>query len=353
MASSNLDHMLLITVLVLIILGSLFVFSSSYYQAMRQGENSLYYLLNHIKRLLVALVFFAIGLFFPYTKLRRLIFPGFLLLLVILAFTLVLGMVQYGAKRSLLISSFGLQISEFVRIWVVFFLANFFVNHPDTANTRAGIITATILPLVLIILVAAQPSISVAMITFLTLLGMLIYSETKIKNLAPIFICGILLFGIAVIVFPHVRARLFSFLTHPTYQVQQSLIAIGGGGPFGRGIGAGIQKFLFLPKIYNDFIFAHIAEETGFVGVLIIFLLYWEIFLRGLSIAQSVNDEYARLIVSGLNLAIFTIFLVHIGVSIGLLPPTGIPLPFVSYGGWSMCANLYSVGLILQISRYR
>ncbi len=353
MVSLSIDKTLLVTVFVLLLLGSIFVFSSSYYQAMREGVNSLYYLLGHIKRISVAIIFFFIGLFVPYEKIKKWILPTFIFIILMLIFTLILGRIQYGAKRSLLISSFGVQISEFVRIWIVFFLANFFTNHPDTASNKNGVIIATLLPLSLIILVAVQPSISVAIISFAVLVSMLIYSEVKIKFLAPIFITGIILFIIAVAVFPHVRVRLFSFISHPTYQVQQSLLAIGGGGPLGRGLGAGIQKFLFLPRIHNDFIFAHIAEESGFIGSLLIFILYWEIFLRGLSIAQAVNDEFARLVVLGLNVSIFVIFLVHVGVSIGLLPPTGIPLPFISYGGWSLCANLFAVGLIMQISKLR
>ncbi|MCX7994598.1 MAG: FtsW/RodA/SpoVE family cell cycle protein [candidate division WOR-3 bacterium] len=351
MVSSRIDHILFITIIILLVLGSIFVFSSSYYQALQQGENTLYYLIGHIKRLLVAVVFFFAGLLIPVEKYRKLILPGFLFILLVLIFTLVIGKMQYGAKRSILISSFGIQISEFVRIWIVLFLANFFTNHPDTARTRSGILVATALPLSLIILVAVQPSISVAIITFLTMISMIIYSDAKLKVLTPVILIGVALFAIAVLTFPHVRHRIFSFISNPAYQVQQSLIAIGSGGILGRGIGAGIQKFLFLPRIHNDFIFAHIAEETGFIGTLIIFILYWEIFLRGLSIAQMVYDEFARLVVMGLNTTIFVIFLVHVGVSIGLLPPTGIPLPFVSYGGWSLCANLFSMGLILQISK--
>ncbi|MGQ9664507.1 MAG: FtsW/RodA/SpoVE family cell cycle protein [bacterium] len=353
MVSLNIDKTLLITVVLLLLLGSIFVFSSSYYQAMREGANSLYYLLGHIKRISIAIIFFFMGLFVRYDKIRKFILPVFVFLVILLIFTLIMGRIQYGAKRSLLISSFGVQISEFVRIWIVFFLANFFANHPDTASNRNGVMIAVLLPLSLIILVAVQPSISVAIISFAVLISMLIYSEVKIKFWVPIFMIGIILFIIAIAVFPHVRTRLFSFLSHPTYQVQQSLLAIGGGGPLGRGLGAGIQKFLFLPRIHNDFIFAHIAEESGFVGSFIIFILYWEIFLRGLSIAQTVNDEFARLVVLGLNVSIFVIFLVHVGVSIGLLPPTGIPLPFISYGGWSLCANLFAIGSILQISMLR
>jgi cell division protein FtsW len=154
-------------------------------------------------------------------------------------------------------------------------------------------------------------------------------------------------------VFPHAQYRIANFISQPTYQVQQSLIAIGSGGLFGKGPGAGLQKFLFLPGIHNDFIFAHIAEELGFIGCVVVFTFYWQIYLRGLSIAGALDDEFTRLLVLGLNASIFIIFLVHVGVSIGLVPPTGIPLPFISFGGWSLTANLFAIGIVLQASRRR
>jgi cell division protein FtsW len=353
MAYSRIDRTLLLTVLVLILLGSIFVFSSSYYQAMRKGEDTMFYLKGHLKRVGVAVFFLLLGLFLPHERIRKLLFPLLIILVIALVSTLVLGRAQYGARRSLLFSSFGLQISEFVRIWIVIFLANFFATHPDTANDQRGIATAIFIPLLLIVLVAVQPSISIALISFATLVAMFVYGGAKVKHLAPIVLGGTALFIVFALVFPHVRYRLFSFAVQPTYQVQQSLLAIGSGGIFGRGLGAGLQKFLFLPRIHNDFIFAHIAEEIGFVGSFIIFLLYWEVFLRGVSIAHELENTFPKLLAFGLTASIFMIFLVHVGVSIGLLPPTGIPLPFISYGGWSLCANLFAVGMVLQVSRMR
>jgi cell division protein FtsW len=121
----------------------------------------------------------------------------------------------------------------------------------------------------------------------------------------------------------------------------------------GKGPGAGLQKFLFLPRIHNDFIFAHIAEEFGFLGSIVVFVFYWQVYLRGLAIAGALEDDFTRLLVLGLTASIFTIFLVHVGVSLGLLPPTGVPLPFISFGGWSLAANLFASGIILQASRKR
>jgi cell division protein FtsW len=320
---------------------------------MRKGEDSTYYLTGHIKRILIALVFFIMGLFIPYQKMRKLVLPGLFFIVLVLILTLIAGRLQFGAKRTLAISSFGLQISEFVRIWMVFFLANFFSSHRQVASTGKGLLTVIVICLFMIFLVAIQPSISMAVICFTMLFIMLVYGRTKVKLLFPTIAVSVVLLVIFILIFPHAQNRITNFITHPTYQVRQSLIAIGSGGLFGKGPGAGLQKFLFLPRIHNDFIFAHIAEELGFVGSFVVFLFYWEIHLRGLSIANSVKDEFAKLLVLGLNASIFVIFLIHIGVSIGLLPPTGIPLPFISFGGWSIAANLFAVGIILQVSRER
>ncbi len=347
------DRILLLLVIFLVVLGIIFVFSSSYYRALRQGENSTFYLVAHLKRILVAVVFFMLGLVVPYEMIRKMLFPLLLFILLSLCLTVFFGRFQFGAKRSLLIASVGLQVSEFVRIWLVFFLANFFASHPMTANTHRGLATMVVISFVIIILVAVQPSISMAFICFATLVVMLIYGCAKAKFLLATSAASAVLLAIFMRVFPHAQHRIANFISHPTYQVQQSLIAIGSGGLIGKGPGAGLQKFLFLPGIHNDFIFAHIAEEIGFIGCIVVFIFYWQIYFRGVTIASAADDEFTRLMVFGLNTSIFIIFLVHVGVSIGLLPPTGIPLPFISFGGWSLAANLFAVGIILQASRRR
>jgi cell division protein FtsW len=353
MQHTGIDRTLAFCLLCLVLLGAIFVFSSSYYRAIRKGENSVYYLLGHLKRLAIASVFFFLGLFVPYEIIRKMIFPFLILIILILILTLIAGRIQYGAKRSLAISSFGLQVSEFVRIWFVFFLANFFSLHPRTASTMKGMLNTVIICLFVIVLVAIQPSISMAVICFLVLIFMLIYGSTRFKLLLPIMTVSIFMLAIFILIFPHAQHRITSFISQPSYQIQQSLIAIGSGGFFGKGPGAGLQKFLFLPRIHNDFIFSHIAEEFGFIGSIIVFLFYWEIYFRGLAIAGAVEDDFTKLLVSGLNASVFVIFLIHVGVSIGLLPPTGVPLPFISFGGWSLSANLFAMGIILQASRKR
>lgn len=353
MPHTGIDRTLGFCLISIVLLGILFVYSSSYYRAMRSGEDSTFYLFGHLKRLLIATIFFVLGFIIPYEATRKVILPLYIAVVMVLLLTLIAGRMQFGARRSLAISSFGLQVSEFVRIWLVFFLANFFATHPRTANTGKGILMAISICFFIILLIAIQPSISMAIICFIVLFVMLIYGSAKIKLLLPTIAISCAMVVIFIVLFPHAQDRITGFISHPTYQVQQSLIAIGSGGLFGKGPGAGLQKFLFLPRIHNDFIFAHVAEEFGFIGSFIVFLLFWQIYLRGLAIAGSVDGEFTRLLVLGLTASIFVIFLIHVGVSIGLLPPTGIPLPFVSFGGWSLSANLFTMGIILQASRRR
>ena len=353
MPYSKIDRTLLFLVLCLVILGVIFVYSSSYYRALRQGEDSTFYLMAHLKRVLIAVGFLLLGLVVPYEKLRKVILPLMLLIVLSLLLTVFVGRLQFGAKRSLTIASVGVQVSEFVRIWLVFFLANFFAAHPQTANTRSGLSTILAISFLVIVLVAIQPSISMSVICLATLIAMLVYGCARAKLLFATTAISAVVLAVFIRIFPHAQYRIANFMSQPTYQVRQSLIAIGSGGLFGKGPGAGLQKFLFLPGIHNDFIFAHIAEELGFMGCIIVFTFYWQIYLRGLSISATVDDEFTRLLVLGLNASLFIIFLVHVGVSIGLLPPTGIPLPFISFGGWSLAANLFAVGIILQASRRR
>ena len=164
MRLSRIDRTLAFCILCLVILGAVFVYSSSYYRAMRKGEDSAFYLLGHLKRLGIASIFFVLGFLLPIDIIRKFILPLFVVLTVVLVMTLIIGQTQFGAKRSLTVASIGLQVSEFVRIWLVFFLANFFDRHPQTASTGKGMLVTLFICFFLILLVAVQPSISMAMI---------------------------------------------------------------------------------------------------------------------------------------------------------------------------------------------
>jgi cell division protein FtsW len=177
------------------------------------------------------------------------------------------------------------------------------------------------------------------------------------KYILVVIATAILAIGALALVRPYVMQRITTFLNPSDnaqgsgYQIQQSLIAIGSGGLFGRGFGQSIQKFNFLPEPIGDSIFAVEAEEFGFIGAVILILLYVLSSIRGLKIASRVHDQFGRLLVVGIVIMIVAQAFVNIGAMLGVLPLSGITLPFVSHGGTSLFITLLEVGIILSISK--
>ncbi|MDD5766795.1 MAG: FtsW/RodA/SpoVE family cell cycle protein, partial [Candidatus Marinimicrobia bacterium] len=140
-------------------------------------------------------------------------------------------------------------------------------------------------------------------------------------------------------------------LQHAGYQLHQSLISLGNGGFFGRGLGSGVEKNLFLPEPHTDFVFAVVGEELGFIGAFILLVLFLVMFFRGLKIASKAPDVFGTLLGIGLSMSMFCYVLANIGVVCGVFPVTGLPLPFLSYGGSTMIFNFICIGILLNISR--
>ena len=164
---------------------------------------------------------------------------------------------------------------------------------------------------------------------------------------------GVMLFVAAINFIPYAHDRWQRFANGQHRQQEQSLIAIGSGGPFGRGLGESRQKFQFLPKMYNDFIFAEIGEEFGFIGSVAVCLLYLILFLYGMKISTEARTPFGQYLAAGITFVIFLYAIVHIAVALGLIPTTGQPLPFISSGGSALLSNLFAIGVLLNVSRYR
>jgi cell division protein FtsW len=171
---------------------------------------------------------------------------------------------------------------------------------------------------------------------------------------------GVLAAAGALLTHPYQMKRVSTFVGYlfggqvdahgSAWQLEQSLIAIGSGGPFGRGLGGGLQKYLFLPEAHTDFIFSILAEELGFIGVTVLLVLLALFLWRGLRATARANDEFSFLLAGGLTLQIGLYALVNLAVATGLAPTTGLPLPFVSYGGSALLANLAAAGLLYRVS---
>lgn len=285
----------------------------------------------------------------------------FLISCLLLLFLFIAGAIFKGARSWFNFGAFAFQPVDFVKLVLVILLAKYFSRrHIEIANIR-HIITSGIYTFLLFILVFLQPDFGSAIIIFLIWLAMVLFSGISKKHLLAVFLSGLLAFsGLWFFVFrDYQRARIVSFI-HPLtdlsgagYNAYQSTIAVGSGEIIGKGVGLGSQsKLKFLPEYETDFIFAAFSEEWGFVGVVVIFSLYGVVFWRIIDITKRGATNFE--ILYGLGLASIFLFhiIIHVGMNVGLLPVTGITMPFMSYGGSHMLAEFLGVGILLSQQSY-
>ncbi len=294
-----------------------------------------------------------------YRKYSLLIFL-FTLLLTMLVFFPGLGFSHGGASRWIKIGSLSFQPSEFLKVGYILFLSAWMAKVKDRVST----ISSGLLPFVATISVSglvllAQPDTDTLMIIVLS--GIAIFLTAGGRWVHVFLLCLIGIFCLAIVAFtrPYVMSRINTFIDPQSnslgsgYQIQQSLIAIGGGGVFGRGFGQSIQKFNVLPEPIGDSIFAVAGEEFGFVGAVTMILVFLFFAIRGLKIAGQVSDNFGRLLIVGIVILIVSQAFVNMGAMLGVLPLSGITLPFVSHGGTALFMTLAEVGIVLNVSKNR
>jgi len=269
-----------------------------------------------------------------------------------------IGFEHGGARRWLHLGSLSFQPSEILKFAFIVYFAAWAAGVKEKMKTfKWGF-----LPLLLLLglcggLLLLQPDTDTFMVIGVTGMAMFIAAGGRWRQVLVIVLAG--LAGIAFLAFtrPYVMQRLQTFLNPTTdalgasYQIQQSLIAIGSGGLFGTGFGQSVQKFTYLPEPVGDSIFAVAAEEFGFVGSVVLIAIFVLFAVRGLKIAGNVPDPFGRLVVTGIVIMIISQAFVNIGAMLGVLPLSGITLPFVSHGGTSLFISLFEIGVILSISK--
>jgi len=281
----------------------------------------------------------------------------FSILLTLLVFT-GLGFEHAGAKRWILIGNFSFQPSELLKIAFVIYLAAWLSSAREKVKTfKFGFLPLLILLSICGLILLNQPDTDTFVVMFAAGLAVYLSAGGSWKSVLILIIVAVL--GILLIANfrPYVKQRLLTYV-NPTenslssgYQLRQSLIAIGSGGITGRGFGQSIQKFNFLPEPIGDSIFAVAAEEFGFVGGTFLIFMFLFFAFRGLKIAVRTEDGFGRLLVVGIVIMIVSQAFINIGAMLGVLPLTGIPLPFVSHGGTALLITLASVGIVLNISK--
>ena len=275
---------------------------------------------------------------------------------IILAIGSLLSILVLGGFRWVRIGSFSVQPSEFARVALVVFLASYLSRKERVLESRRGgiFLVPGLVSLAIAGLVALQPNMSMAVLLMLLAVGILFLAGLPVRWL---LIGGALAIVAALIVMkPYQWNRIFAFLGQGAkeaehYQKDQSITAVGSGGLAGLGIGNGLQKYFFLPFAHTDFILGIVGEETGLIGISLLFGVYGFLILMGVACARRATDRFGTLLAAGLawNLAMNVI--VHGLVNLGLGPVTGVPLPFLSSGGSSLMANLLAMGILLSVAR--
>ncbi len=278
----------------------------------------------------------------------------------LLVFVPGIGFAHGGAARWISILGFSFQPSELLKIGFLIYIAAWISGIKKNVETfKLGMLPFAVLTGIVGIVLLAQPDTDTYIILAGTALGMFMISGGKWKHIAIVVASALVVFALIALARPYIRERLLVFI-HPShdqlgssYQLNQSLIAIGSGRFLGRGFGQSVQKFNFLPEPIGDSIFAVMAEEFGFVGGIALIFLFVFFTFRGMRISMNSPDTFGGLLAFGIVILIVAQSFVNIGAMVGVLPLSGIPLLFVSHGGSALFITLAEAGIVLNISRYQ
>ena len=355
----RLDRFLFISVIALISFGLFMLFSASWVKSLEitGGESRTYFLVSQMIKLIPA---FFIFIFFTKINYRKLQFVSPYLLFI--SFLLLIYTQFQGCNgdscRWLSIGPISFQTSDIARFSVILFLANYIDNNYKYMKQFVkGIFYPLLATLPIALMIIIQPDNSTTLILLIITYVMLFVGGASIIQLATIGVLSIGVIGIFILNQKnYALGRILSFLD-PTssatvgYQSNQALIGLKQGGLSGMGIGESIQKYSYLPETHTDFIFAIIGEELGFIVGSLLMLVYYIIFYRAVQISKKSNDIFGIMLSIGFGLSITIYAFINIGVVIGLVPVTGVPLPFISYGGSSLITNLMMIAILLNISK--
>jgi len=356
---ASVDPVLLGAVLALVALGLVMVYSASAVTAAEKLGNGLYFLERQLIAAGVGLVAMAAAVRLGYRKLARLAFPMLLLSIVLLVLVLVPGVVATvgGAKRWLRLPGISVQPAEIAKFtWVVYLAYSLAKKREKVATFSVGFLPHLLLAALLVGLCMGEPDFGSSVELLVLLFILLFAAGTRLSYLVGSVLLALPMAWAAVAHSPYRWARIRAFLDpwahrHDIgYQVAQSLISVGSGGPFGVGLGESTQKLFFLPEAHTDFIFSIIGEELGLLGAVATIVLYGVVVWRGTRAALRASETFGTYLGLGLTAMLGFQAAVNMGVAMGMLPTKGLTLPFISYGGCSLVISMAAAGVLLSLS---
>ncbi len=354
------DIGVVLSALFLTSMGVLMVYSTSSVYSLEMYGDTHYFLKRHGIYLLMGLTSMVLLMLFDYRHLRKLVYPAYLVGLVMLVLVLVPGIGKQvgGAQRWIDLGIFTFQPSEIAKYILVLYLAHSLTKKRDKLdNFVVGFASHIMIAGVYIVLILLEPDFGTATTVLVVLFGMMFIGDVKLKYMIPVGLVSIIFMVLAVVTKGYRMKRVTSFLDPwqdplgSGYQAIQSFIAFAMGGIYGAGLGDSTQKLFFLPQAHTDFIFSIIGEELGFIGIVLVIIGFAVLLIRSLRVSLRAPDLFGCYLVFGCIMLITLQAGINMAVAVGLFPTKGLTLPFISYGGTSLVTTLAAVGIILNVSR--
>lgn len=351
---------LLLSVMLISIFGLIMIYSSSCIWSEYKFGDPYKYIKSQSIFLIIGYIFMFLIKKFPYQNYKKLANIIFIICTSLLILVLIpgIGTIRNGSRSWFGIGGLGIQPSEFTKLALIIFTSKYLSNNTkELKDIKKGV-----LPILLVIfltfgLIMLEPDFGTGIIIVLTIIVLLYISGVKIDFFLKLGLLGLIGIIILIIIAPYRMERIISFInpwTDPLgsgFQIIQSLYAIGPGGLLGLGFGNSIQKHFYLPEPQTDFIFAIISEEFGFFGILIVSILFITIIKEGFKIAMKCEDYFGKYLAFGITFGLAFQTILNLMVVVGLIPVTGVTLPFLSYGGSSLIISLISIGILLNIDK--
>lgn len=357
------DLWLLGSVAALILLGLVMVYSASISFAERDIGHSSYFLWRQIIAVALGCIFMYLVMRTP-ARLWELAGPYLLLVGIVLLVLVLLpgiGITVNGSSRWLRFGVINLQPSEFIKLFIVVYVAGYFVRRrEELRNFTQGVVIIGLVVTTIGILLLQEPDLGAVVVVCATVLGMLFLAGVRFWHFGIVAAAGFVAVGLLTVISPYRLQRMVAFLDpwadpfNSGFQLVQALIAFGRGEWFGVGLGASVQKLYYLPAAHTDFLFAVTAEEFGLLGVITVLVLFGIVIIRAFVISKEAERSgllYSARLAQGIGLLIGIQAMINMGVNMGLLPTKGLTLPFMSYGGSSMIISLIAVGLLFMVER--
>jgi len=354
----EIDYGIFYTVALLLTIGVVMVYSASSYYAMFTTKDSMYYLKRQLSSAIIGIGAMTVAMCFDYHKLKKYTL-GIMAVSIPLLIAVFFFPATNGARRWVYIGTQSFQPSDLAKYVIVLFLAmSLEVKGEGVKKLGTGIVPYLGVSGFYAALVLAEKNLSIASVIMIVTFIVLFAAGGKLKHLfgivAPVLVTAAVFFTFSS---DYRRARMLNFTNpwiDPTgdgYQLIQSFYALGAGGVTGLGLGQSRQKTLYMPEPHNDFIFSIIGEELGLIGCLFIITLFIIFIWRGINVAMKARDTYGTLLAIGITSVIAVQSLINIAVVTGSMPVTGVPLPFISYGGTALVMNMTAIGILLNVSR--